>query len=136
MEQKKDNPGVYIPPPLLYVAVFFLSILFQRLIPVVDIFLQSHYTNYLFYIFLLAALCFLLPSLLQFLNSRNTLITIKPANSLQTSGIYALTRNPMYTGLLMLYTAIAFKLGTPWTFIFIPLVIVVITRFVILKEEK
>ena len=64
------------------------------------------------------------------------MITIKSANSLQTDGVYAITRNPMYLGLLFLYTGIAFFAGNWWTFILIPMVVIIITTYVISREEK
>ncbi|MGE5108029.1 MAG: methyltransferase family protein [Sphingobacteriales bacterium] len=136
MKQRKDNPGVYPPPPLFYVVVFLISIFVQKYVPVNDAFLHTSIAIYIFYILIVAALFFLLPALLQFLKTKNTLVTIKAASSLQTSGIYAITRNPMYLGLLILYTGIAFKTGNTWTFIFIPILILLINQFVILNEEK
>jgi protein-S-isoprenylcysteine O-methyltransferase Ste14 len=42
----------------------------------------------------------------------------------------------MYLGLLFLYTGIAFFTGNWWTFILIPVVIAVVTIYVIRREEK
>jgi protein-S-isoprenylcysteine O-methyltransferase Ste14 len=136
MKSSKDNPGVVIPPPLIYAAVFLLSVLMQKVFPLNDHLLHGKYSHYLFFLLLAMAICFTLPALLQFLRSNNTLITIKPANSLQTKGVYAICRNPMYTGLLLLYIALAFKLGNDWTLLFIPIVVFIITRYVIRKEEN
>ena len=33
MENKNDNPRIYTPPPLLYVATFFVAVLIQKLLP-------------------------------------------------------------------------------------------------------
>lgn len=87
-------------------------------------------------LFIIIAVTITLPALIKFLTTKNTLITIKPAHSLQTSGIYSISRNPMYLGLLILYIGIAFLKGNYWTFILIPIVILVVTNLVILKEEK
>ena len=87
-------------------------------------------------IFLITGFSFVLPAVIKFFKTKNTLITIHPANSLQTVGIYTISRNPMYLGLLILYIGIAFLKGNLWTFMFIPLVILVITYTVIVKEEK
>lgn len=136
MEQKKDHPGVYPPPPLFYVVIFFLSLFLQKLIPLSSQFFGSDSALFPALLFLFSGLIFLLPALFKFFKTKNTLITIKPANSLQTTGIYGISRNPMYVGLLAVYIGIAFLKGNLWTFILIPLVILVITRFVIINEEK
>jgi len=75
------------------------------------------------------------PAIWKFIRSKNTLVTVKPANSLQTKGIYAATRNPMYLGLLFLYSGIAVFKGNWWTFILIPFLVFAIRFFVIRKEE-
>ena len=132
----KDNPGVYIPPPLLYVLLFFLSIYLQKMAPLSFRFIDAKLSPILGLIFILLGVIIVLPALVKFFNTKNTLVTIKPANSLQTSGIYSISRNPMYLALLSIYTGIAFFKGNDWTFIFIPLVIFTITYLVIIKEEN
>jgi protein-S-isoprenylcysteine O-methyltransferase Ste14 len=79
---------------------------------------------------------FNLPALLQFAKTKNTLVTVKPANSLQTSGIYTVSRNPMYVSLLLFYAGLAFLVGNWWTMILLPALIIIVTYFVIRPEEK
>jgi protein-S-isoprenylcysteine O-methyltransferase Ste14 len=136
METKRKHPGVYIPPPAIYTIMFLLSIFLQKAFPLSVLFFKTQTASILGCIFVAFSLAFALPALLKFLKSRNTLITVKPANSLQTDGIYAITRNPMYLGLLLLYAGIAFLTGNWWTFILIPIVIIIITGYVIKREEK
>lgn len=136
MKAEVDHPGVYPPPPLFYVLLFIISVFAQERFPLPAAFFETERATAFGLVFVALAFIILLPALIKFLRTKNTLITIKPANSLQTSGIYAISRNPMYLGLLMLYIGIAFLKGNLWTFIFIPLVILVITYFVILNEEK
>jgi len=64
------------------------------------------------------------------------LITIKPATSLQTTGIYSISRNPMYVGLMNLYIGLSFIIGNWWNFILFPALILFIQIVVIRKEEK
>ncbi|MCW3117067.1 MAG: isoprenylcysteine carboxylmethyltransferase family protein [Chitinophagaceae bacterium] len=132
----KDHPGVYIPPPLIYVAVFFFSVLLQKLFPLKGIGLNSEKTLIIGWILILLSLLLTFPALWRFLVSKNSLIPIKSANSLQTEGIYSFTRNPMYLGLIVLYTGVAFLKGNDWTFILIPLLIIIVQLYVIRKEEN
>jgi protein-S-isoprenylcysteine O-methyltransferase Ste14 len=136
METKKEHPGVYIPPPIIYAAIFLISPILQKVFPFSYLFFKSETAVVFGYIFLALGLIFTIPALMKFIKSRNTVITVKPANSLQTDGIYAFTRNPMYLGLLFLYTGIAFFAGNWWTIILIPLVVTVVTLYVIRLEEK
>jgi protein-S-isoprenylcysteine O-methyltransferase Ste14 len=134
--KKKDNPGIFIPPPLIYAAIFFLSILMQKIIPINNSFFDSRNATIAGIVLIVIALLFILPALIKFVQSKNTLVTIKPATSLQTKGIYSLTRNPMYMGLLILYSGIAMLEGNWWAFIFIPLIIIIVQSYVIRGEEN
>lgn len=86
--------------------------------------------------FIASGLLFNIPALVQFFRTHNTVITIKAATTLQTGGIYAISRNPMYLSLLLIYTGIGFFAGNTWTFLLIPLLVFIITRYVIFREER
>lgn len=131
----KNHPGVYVPPPLIYVGFFFLSFILQKWRPLDPAMLNTktaHIVGWLF-ITLFFIICVL--SLYKFIRSKNTVVTVKPATSLQTTGIYAFTRNPMYLSLLLLYCGLAVFKGNWWTFILLPLLILVVQLYVIQKEE-
>jgi protein-S-isoprenylcysteine O-methyltransferase Ste14 len=132
----KDHPGVYIPPPLLYVAVFLLSILLQRSFPIESALLKQDGARYAAWTLVALHLVFIIPAFWRFFASKNSLIPIKPASTLQTAGIYAITRNPMYLGLLIFYFAMAIFKGNWWTFIVSPLIITTMQFYVIRKEEQ
>ncbi len=136
MAYKKDNPGVYIPPPLIYLAFFFVAFPFQRWLPIPHAFFESPAARAIGAIFILAGMSFGFPALIRFLKSGNTVVTIKPASCLQTTGIYALSRNPMYVSLMFFYTGFAFLFGNWWHFILTPFVFLVIQQYVIRREEN
>ncbi|MGV3527277.1 MAG: methyltransferase family protein [Flavisolibacter sp.] len=135
MEAQKGHPGVYIPPPLLYAAFFFAAILLEKFLPFSRHFFLTTPATVLGIIFIAASLLFNVPALRQFFQTKNTLVTIRPAHSLQTTGIYAISRNPMYVSLFLLYVGLAFLFGNWWNFIVLPLLIVVIQQYVIRREE-
>jgi protein-S-isoprenylcysteine O-methyltransferase Ste14 len=134
--KKEDNPGVRLPPPLVYGLFFGISLLLQKLIPLNKDFFNTNVSEVLGFLLLAVCLVFDLPSLIQFFRTKNTLITIKPANSLQTKGLYSISRNPMYTGLLCLYSSLALLVGNWWTVLLIPFVFFIIQVYVIRREEK
>jgi protein-S-isoprenylcysteine O-methyltransferase Ste14 len=136
MSPKKDNPGVYVPPPLVYVAMFLLSILLQKFLPLNTSFFTTKPSIFVGIVVIVIGFVFNLPALLQFAKTKNTLVTVKPANSLQTSGIYSVSRNPMYVSLLLFYAGLAFFVGNWWTIILLPALIIVVTYFVIRPEER
>lgn len=132
----KDHPGIYVPPPLIYLGVFLAATLCQRVLPLDAHFFETTAARMLGIGFVVVAVIFGAPAIGQFVKSRNTLITVKPAHSLQTSGIYSITRNPMYLSLLLLYTGLALWWGNWWTLIFLPVLLLIMTRFVIRFEER
>ena len=91
MKENHDHPGVYIPPPLFYVACFFLAVFIQKIEPIDRSFFLSGLSKVIGATILLIGMFFHLPSIRQFFKTKNTLIPIKPANSLQTTGIYSIS---------------------------------------------
>ena len=136
MMSQKDNPGVYVPPPMIYAAFFGLASFVQSKLPINFILLRSDMLHIIGWLLILVAAGLILTSLWRFWLSKNTLITIRSANSLQTNGIYAYTRNPMYLALLILYIGLACFFGNCWTFIFLLLLFFIIQHYVIGREEK
>lgn len=136
MESKIDHPGVYIPPPLLYAAIFLSAVFIQRFIPLNKNFFYTTASKVIGVIIIIISLFFNFPALRQFFKTKNTVITVKPANSLQTTGIYSVSRNPMYVSLLLVYTGLSFLIGNWWNLILLPLLVLIIQEYVIKREEK
>jgi protein-S-isoprenylcysteine O-methyltransferase Ste14 len=136
MKLKPDSPGVYLPPPLIYVIVFIAAVNIQKMLQIDDSFFHTSISKGIGILLLVAALYFLASSLTKFFKTKNTVVLIKPASSLQTTGVYAISRNPMYIGLLFLYLAITFFIGNWWNLILLPLLIFIVQAYVIRKEEQ
>ena len=73
-----------------------------------------------------------------FRRARTTLNPTKPesSSSLVSWGIYRVTRNPMYLGLLLELTGWAIFLSNSLAFLFLPAFIIYINRFQIVPEEQ
>ena len=136
MENKKDNPGVYIPPPLFYVVTFLAALFLQRKFPINALLFRGHSIKFLGLAFVVIALFFLIRSFRQFFQSKNTLVTIWPASSLQTNGIYHITRNPMYLGLAIVYLGLSCIIGNWWNLILLPFLLLLVQQYIIKNEEK
>ncbi|HEX4852058.1 MAG TPA: isoprenylcysteine carboxylmethyltransferase family protein [Puia sp.] len=132
---KRDNPKIYIPPPLVYVAIFIVSLLIQKIFPLDRSFFYSTIAANLGIVFIICSIAFGIPAFIQFVRTKNSVIPIRPASSLQTKGIYSITRNPMYMGLLLLYSGVAITKGNWWSLMLIPLLIVIV-QFLIIKREE
>ena len=130
------GPGVYIPPPLFYVLIFIAGMFIQKKIPLDNALFQLQIIKVAGIFFLMIALFFSFRSLRQFLLSKNTLIPIKPASSLQTTGIYRISRNPMYVGLAIIYLGLTCLIGNWWNFILFPVLFLIVQEYIIKREEK
>lgn len=137
MKFQKDHPGIYIPPPLIFLSIFLIAIALQSEIFIDNNFFGSLWSKIAGAILLaISIFYFAYRSLKQFLQTGNTVITVKPATSLQTTGIYSHTRNPMYLGLTLAYIGIACFIGNWWHFILLPILLLIVQEYVIKNEER
>jgi len=76
--------------------------------------------------------------LLAFRVSRTTVNPLKPerASAMVTSGVYRVSRNPMYVGMVLLLLAWAVYLSALLSFAGPPIFVLYITRFQIQSEER
>lgn len=76
--------------------------------------------------------------LVEFYKSSTSIDPHRPEKSstLVTNGIYSISRNPMYAGLLFILVAYGFYLGNVLTFSMIPLFVGYMNRYQIIPEEQ
>lgn len=86
----------------------------------------------------LAGGVFLLPALFSFLKHETTVNPQSPsqATTLVTDGIYSITRNPMYVGMLLVLIAFFLWLGAPSAGLVVVAFFLSIDRFQIRTEER
>jgi len=86
----------------------------------------------------LAGGVFLLPAVFSFVKHETTVNPQSPsqATTLVTDGIYSITRNPMYVGMLLVLTAFVLWLGAPSAFLAAGAFFLSIDRFQIRSEER
>lgn len=130
------GPRIYLPPPLLYVIPFILALLIQHKIPMDSSFFSTTIIKGIGIALCLVTVFFLFTSLRQFFITKNTLIPFLRAKSLQTTGVYAITRNPMYLGLALAYLALTCFIGNWWNIILFPVLILIVQETMIKKEER
>lgn len=83
-------------------------------------------------------LLFGLAGIITFRNAGTTLNPIDPdhASSMVTSGVYRVSRNPMYVGLLLALSGWAVLLSNAMPFLFLPAFVIYMNRFNISPEER
>ena len=85
-----------------------------------------------------AGALFLLPAVLSFIRHQTTVNPQSPelASTLVTDGIYSVTRNPMYVGMLIMLIAFALWLGAVGAVLAVVAFFLTIDRFQIRGEEE
>jgi len=134
--KKNDHPGVYVPPPFVYLSFYLLSVSLQKILPFEKHFLKNWVTQTIGWILIVIGFSLIIPAVKKFFTSGTSLLTVKPATALQTTGIYHYSRNPIYLGMLLLYGGTGFFIGNWWTYILIPAVVYTMQSYVIKREER
>lgn len=75
-------------------------------------------------------------AIVQFTDAGTTVPLDEPTDALVTDGLYNWSRNPIYIGLTVLYTGLAIALTSGWSLIILPLIVFVLQKTVIEREES
>ena len=89
-------------------------------------------------IFTAIGAAFGIAGLLSFSKAKTTFDPMKPdsSTSLVTSGIYSITRNPMYVGLLSILTAWCFFIESAYALLLLAVFVIYMNKFQIQPEER
>jgi protein-S-isoprenylcysteine O-methyltransferase Ste14 len=129
-----DNSGVRFPPPLLYLAGLLAGWLLERKYPLTS--LPRTFAMAAGVVLVIAGLALARSGAQAIWKANSSIIPIRPTTTIVSSGVFALTRNPMYLSMVIIYAGVAFLIGSAWAFILLPLVIIAVDRLVIAKEER
>ncbi len=127
---KADSPGVYFPPPFIYVLFFLTGFLTRRWLPMAIPFPRAAGTAV---IALGAALAGW--GIVTMWLARTGIVPHKPATMLVDAGPFRWSRNPLYISLTLVYIGVALWTGAMTALVLLPLVIVVVHFAVIRREE-
>ena len=124
------NLDTKIPPPIVTVIILSIIYLF-------DLNEYNLNTDLISIITLLIGLIFIISAVIQFINRKTTVNPTKPhkTSTLVITGIYKITRNPMYFGMLLIIISFALYKASIISLILIPLFIFYINKFQIEPEE-
>lgn len=127
-----------IPPPVVALLLAGVAWLIAWAVPVFALDLPGVLRKGLAATLVLAGLSFDVLALLRFRSARTTINPLDPSRSsaLVERGVYRITRNPMYLGLLLVLAGWTVWLDHALTFVVLPLFVAYITRFQIVPEER
>jgi len=125
-----------IPPPIVLIILMIIMWGFSKFGLTIE--LSLFVRGVVIALLLITGTFFGVSGLYSFKQAATTIHPLKPeaASSLVTTGVYRITRNPMYVGLLIFLLAWGIYLFSLLSFLCIPLFVVYMNRFQILPEER
>lgn len=127
------NPGVKVPPPAIFILAIVAGWLLQKQWPLP--FIAHDTALWVGLPFVAIGLVVALVSIVTMLRGHGTVNTNLQSSALVASGIYRISRNPMYVAITLMYIGFACAMSLPWSFILLPLLLIFTQVMVIAREE-
>lgn len=134
MREAPDNPGVVAPPPLIYAGALAAGLLMNRPYPVA--FLPRTLARALGWPLLVGGLVLGLLGVREMRRAGTNVDPYEPTTAIVERGPYRYTRNPLYVGMTMIYGGVAALTNALPPMLLLPLVLRVMRRGVIEREER
>ncbi len=129
----QDNAGVKIPPPAIFIVPMAFAVLFNHYWPIYTMTPDARWI--IGSVLSIMGIACIGAGIFQFRKFKTSLVPITPATAMLDKGIFARTRNPLYMGLLSIYVGVACLFSAVWAILFLPFMLIAITKLVIEKEE-
>jgi protein-S-isoprenylcysteine O-methyltransferase Ste14 len=133
---KKRSLELKIPPVVVLAVVAALMWLDSWIVPEAGLQMPARLATAL--VFAVVGVAIAIAGIVSFRHAKTTVNPLKPegTSSLVTSGVYRLTRNPMYLGAMIALVGWAAFLSNAVGFVFIPLFVFYMNLFQIGPEER
>ncbi|QUM75976.1 isoprenylcysteine carboxylmethyltransferase family protein [Moritella sp. 24] len=125
-----------IPPPIVAALFAFVMWCISLLLPTVEMSTAIRWV--LSVVVIATGVFFCLAGVVSFRQAKTTVNPLKPetTTALVDSGIYAISRNPMYVGFSLFLLAWAVYLSSPWVSVGVLGFVMYMNRFQIVPEER
>lgn len=136
-EQARPHPGVYFPPPFIFVAGFLLALALERW--VVSLRFDARWRPVLTpsgWLLIALGVALMAWAILTFTRARTTVLPYRPASRVVSSGPFRFSRNPIYVADTLIYAGISLLTRMVWPLVILPLVLATLYAFVIRREER
>jgi protein-S-isoprenylcysteine O-methyltransferase Ste14 len=131
---ERDISGVIAPPPLIFLAGLAVGFGLEALLPGSSV--PDAVAWILGGVLILAGVALLFSFERAFQRKKTAANPWRPTTAIATEGPYRLTRNPAYLGMALVYVGIALCSGALWVLLPLPIVLAIIDRGVIAREER
>lgn len=129
-----DNPGVIAPPPLIYGVPLVAGLYLNTTDPF--LMMPAPYAKWIGLATIAVGVVLMVFAGIQFRRKQTSVIPYRPTTAIIQSGPFRISRNPIYLADTLCYVGVAILLNTAWPLLLLPLVLIVMHRGVILREER
>ncbi len=133
-KEKSDSSGAIAPPPLIAMAIIALGVALGELWPAEIITAPWQYI--VGGVIIAASLTLVASAFRRFGQAKSPVPTYRTPTTLVTSGVYAVTRNPIYLSMMLLVTGLGVTLDNIWLIALAAVFQQIIRWGVIAREEK
>ncbi len=130
----EDTPGVIAPPPLIYLAGLVIGLGLGYLAPTP--FLPRSLAYGLGAVLILIGAGIIISGRRMMLQAGTAIKPTLPTTALVTTGLFRFTRNPLYVGATLFCVGIAVAARSAWALVLLLVVLAVMQRGVIDREER
>ncbi len=129
-----DNPGVVAPPPLIFAVALVAGLLANRRRP--TSLLPRALSKMLGWPLVVGGLLLGLWGFREMRRAGTNVDPYRPTTAIVQGGPYALTRNPLYVGMALVYGGISARANALPAALLLPVVLHLVDRGVIEREER
>jgi protein-S-isoprenylcysteine O-methyltransferase Ste14 len=133
--EKRETAGVIAPPPLIYLVGLVLGWLLERRWPS-PFRLIEEASPWIGWALIAIGLAIFVLALAAFHRVHTSANPYAPTAAIATTGPYRISRNPIYIADVIIYLGVCALLNTPWPLLLLPVVIWVLNKGVIEREER
>ncbi|HEY7416052.1 MAG TPA: isoprenylcysteine carboxylmethyltransferase family protein [Ktedonobacteraceae bacterium] len=133
-KNSRDTAGVIAPPPLIYLGSLIIGFAIQARLPL-PLLLPKTLRRFLGSLLLGGSVVLTAGALRTFQKAGASVNPAMPTSELVCEGPYQVIRHPLYLSLTMFYTAIALFGDAFWVMALLPIIIRIMNRGVIEREE-
>lgn len=136
-EETRDNPGVIAPPPLIYAVPLAIGLLLHARFPLRPLRFMPRVVRVILGGSLVGlSLAVVVPAFRAMIRAHTNVDPTQPTTALVVEGPFKFTRNPLYLSLTLLYAGISIIVNALWTMLLLPVVLLVMRKGVIDREER
>ncbi len=134
MKSENDSPNVVAPPPLIFLSGLLIGGLISWFFPFA--FLPKSLATIGGIALTVAGLTIIVTAIVQMRRAKTNVEPWKPTTAILDDGLYAVSHNPIYAAMCLIYLGMSFLFNSFWFLPPLVLVLLIVHYGVITREEK